>query len=99
MKLRVFFPKMCNLTSPPTIRHGRVTGALSEFFQGRGGFVELRYFAKYFVKKARNKGPAWKNFRVFCPRYSHNYILDTMDTIRWIQSEPFFQNQSTFFNF
>ena len=23
MNLKVFFPKMCNLTYPPTIRHGR----------------------------------------------------------------------------
>ena len=61
--------------------------------------MELRYFDKHFVKNARKKGPAWRNFRVFCPRYSYNYILDTMNTIRWIQSEPFFQNQSTFFDF
>ena len=40
-------------------------GAQPEFFQGRGGFVELGHFDKYFVNNTRKKGPARKNFGVF----------------------------------
>ena len=44
-------------------------GAQPETFQGRGGFMELGHFDKYFVKNTRKKGPAGKNFGVFSPRY------------------------------
>ena len=33
------------------------TGAQPEIFQGRGGFAELGYFDKHFVKNTRKKGP------------------------------------------
>ena len=46
------------------------TGAQSEIFQGRGGFVKLGHFDKHFMKKSKKKGPAGKNFGVFSLRYS-----------------------------
>ena len=45
------------------------TGAQSEIFQGREGFVELGHFDKLFVKNTK-KGPARKNFGAFSPRCS-----------------------------
>ena len=42
-------------------------GAQPKFFQGRGGFVEIGYFDKHFVKSTREKGPAGKNFGIFSP--------------------------------
>ena len=38
--------------------HPFPTGAQPEIFQDRGGFVELGYFDKLFVKNTRKKGPA-----------------------------------------
>ena len=46
------------------------SGTQPEIFQDRKGFVELKYFNKYFVKKTRKKDPAVKNFGFFSPRYS-----------------------------
>ena len=46
------------------------SGAQPEFFQGRGGFVELGHFDKLFVKNTRKKGPAGKNVGAFPPTYS-----------------------------
>ena len=40
-----------------------------ENFQGWGGFVELQYTDKQFVKNTRKKGPTGKHFGVFSPRY------------------------------
>ena len=50
--------------------HPFPTGAQPEIFQDRGGFVELGYFDKLFVKNTRKKGPAGSNFGAFPPRYS-----------------------------
>ena len=36
-----------------------------EIFQGRGGFVELGYFDKYFVKNTRKKAPQRNIFEFF----------------------------------
>ena len=47
-----------------------VTGAQSEFFQGKGGFVKFGYFEKYFIKKPRKKALQGKHLRVF--------LLDTL---------------------
>ena len=46
-----------------SMNHSR-SGAQSEIFQSRGGFVELGHFDKYFVKYSRKKGSAGKNFEV-----------------------------------
>ena len=51
------------------------SGAQPEIFQGRGGFVKLGHFNKYFINNSRKKGPTGKNFTVLSPRYSYNYIL------------------------
>ena len=45
-------------------------GTQPDFFQGRGGFVELGHFHKLFFKNTRKNGPARKNFRAFSPIYS-----------------------------
>ena len=45
------------------------TGALSEIFQSRGGFIKLWHFDKHFVRN-KEKGPVGKNVGVFYPRYS-----------------------------
>ena len=45
------------------------TGALSEIFQSRGGFIKLGHFDKYFVRN-KEKGPVGKNVGVFFPIYS-----------------------------
>ena len=45
-------------------------GTQPDFFQGRGGFVELGHFHKLFFKNTRKNGPARKNFRAFSPLYS-----------------------------
>ena len=52
------------------------SGAQSEIVSGKVDFLELRHFDKHFVKKSRKKGTAGKNFSVFHPRYSSNYILN-----------------------
>ena len=52
------------------------SGAQSEIFSGKGDFLELEHFDKHFFKKSRKKGTAEKNFSVFHPRYSSNYILN-----------------------
>ena len=57
----------------PYIRY-QLTGAQPEMFQGRGGFVKLGHFDKYFIKKSRKKGSAGKNFVVF-------FLLDILKTI------------------
>ena len=41
------------------------TGAQPEIFQGRGGFVNLGHFDKYFIKKSRKKAPQGKILEVF----------------------------------
>ena len=41
------------------------TGGQPRIFQGRGGFVKLGHFDKYFIKKSRKKFPQGKNFGVF----------------------------------
>ena len=45
-------------------------GAQPEIVQGRGGFLKLEHFDKYFLKKSRIKSPTAENFGAFCPRYS-----------------------------
>ena len=45
------------------------TGAQSEIFQGRGGFVELVHSDKLFTK-THKKDSAGKHFGAFSPRYS-----------------------------
>ena len=42
------------------VRAGRClyAGAQPDIFQGRGGFLKLGHFNKYFVKYSRTKGPA-----------------------------------------
>ena len=52
-----------------------ISGAQPEIFQGRGGFVKLGHFDKYFINNSRKKGSTGKNFTVFSPRCSYNYIL------------------------
>ena len=52
------------------------SGAQSEIFSGKGDFLELGHFDKHFVKQSRKKGTVGKNFSVFYPRYSSNYILN-----------------------
>ena len=42
-----------------------IAGAQSETFPGRGGFLELEYFDKHFVKKSRKKGPVGKILAFF----------------------------------
>ena len=54
-------------------------------FQGRGGFVELGYFDKHFIKSAS------KN-------YTTTFLMKKLTQI-WTQSGPFCQDQSTFFDF
>ena len=41
------------------------SGAQPDIFQGRGSFVELRHFDKYFIKNTRKKGSAGKNSGFF----------------------------------
>ena len=57
--------------------------------------MELGHLDKHFIK-AQQKSP---HREYFCNFFS--YILGTLKTTfewkRWIQSEPFFQNQSNFF--
>ena len=64
-----------------------VTGAQPGIFQGRGGFVKLGRFDKYFIKKSRKKAPQGKTLEFFSLRYSYNDILNgkfnlRMDIIR-----------------
>ena len=64
-----------------------VPGTQPEIFQGREVFVEFGHFDKHFIKNTRKEGQAGKNFGIFFPRYSSNYILNgkfnkKMDTIR-----------------
>ena len=42
-------------------------GPQPEFFQGKGGFMELGHFNKHFVKNKQKKGPPGKNFGIFSP--------------------------------
>ena len=44
------------------------SGALTDIFQLRGGFVQLEHFDKHFVKDNRKKIPA----------FGYSYILDTL---------------------
>ena len=44
--------------------------AQPEIFQGRGDFVKLEHFDKYFVKISRIKSPEGKILEFFSPRYS-----------------------------
>ena len=44
------------------------SGALTDIFQLRGGFVQLEHFDKHFVKGNRKKVPA----------FGYSYILDTL---------------------
>ena len=67
-----------------------VSGAQPEIFQGKGGFVKLGHFDKYFVKNSRKIGPARKNFEVFPFRYSSNYILNSKFNIRMDRIRFFF---------
>ena len=46
----------------PQCRHA------AKIFQGGGGFVELGYFDKHFVKNARKESPLGKHFGVFSPK-------------------------------
>ena len=46
--------------------------AQPEIFQGRGGFVKLGRFDKYFIKKSRKKAPQRK--------ISSFFLLDTLKT-------------------
>ena len=46
------------------------SGAQPETFQGRGRFVELGDFDKFFVKKTRKIGPTEKKIGDFSPRSS-----------------------------
>ena len=45
-------------------------GVQWDIFQGKGGFVELGYFDKLFIKNARKKCHPSKNFWAFSCRYS-----------------------------
>ena len=47
-------------------------GEQPEIFQGRGGFVKLGHFDKYFNKKSRKKAPQGKCLEFF--------LLDTLKT-------------------
>ena len=47
-----------------------MSGAQPEIFQGRGGFVELGHFNKYFVKNTIKKAPQGKILEFF--------LLDTV---------------------
>ena len=49
-----------------------LSGAQPEIFQGRGGFVKLRHFDKYFIKKSRKKAPQGKILEFF--------LLDALKT-------------------
>ena len=49
--------------------------AQPEIFQGRGGFVKLGHFHKFFIK-SRIKSSTWKNFTILSPKYLWNYILN-----------------------
>ena len=65
--------------------YGVILGT-TEDFSGRGMFRRIGHFDKHFVKMSRKKGTAGKNFGVFSPRYTQNYILNgkfnpRMDTI------------------
>ena len=44
------------------------------FFQAQGGFVELDYFNKHFVKNKKKRSHR-KHFGIFSCRYYQNYIL------------------------
>ena len=72
-------------------------GAQPEIFQGRGDFVELGQFDKYFVKNTRKKGLAGKNFRVFSPRYFSKYILNGKYDPKINTTRPFFPKTGHFF--
>ena len=41
------------------------TGAQSEIFRDRGGFVKLRHFDKHFIRKSRKKEPQGKILEFF----------------------------------
>ena len=47
-----------------------ISGAQSEIFQSRGGFVKLGHFNKHFIKKSRKKAPQGKTLEFF--------LLDTL---------------------
>ena len=49
-----------------------LAGAQPDIFQGRGGFVELGHFDKYFAKRSRKNAPQRKNLQFF--------LLDTLKT-------------------
>ena len=46
--------------------------AQPEIFQGRGDFLKLGHFNKYFVKKSRKNVPQEKNLEFF--------LIDTLET-------------------
>ena len=50
-----------------------VTGAQTDIFKGRGGFVEFGHFDKYFVKNSRKKSRTAKKLGFF--------LLDTLNPI------------------
>ena len=60
--------------------------------------MELGYFDKIFVKKARKKDSAGKRFGAFSPRYSWNYILNGTFNPKMEKLGPF-QNHGSFFDF
>ena len=67
------------------------TGAQPEFFQGRGGLVELGYFDKQFVKNTKKKAPQENIFGLFSPTVKITFQMKSIIQ-RWIQSGTFFQN-------
>ena len=59
------------------VKWGLSTGAQSEIYKGRGGFVELGHFDKPFVKRARKKTSQGK--------ISELCLLDTLKTTFWME--------------
>ena len=60
--------------TPPVVCKERVkSGAQPELFLGRGGFVKLGHFNKYFIKNSIKKASQGKILEFF--------LLDTLKTI------------------
>ena len=61
--------------------------------------MELGHFDTHFVKNTRKGGPTGKNFGVFSPRYSWNYILNEKFNPMMVTIRTFFPKSEHFFQF
>ena len=81
------------------IIHNIRTGAQSEIFKGKGGFVELEHFDNHFVKNITKKGPAEKQMEFFLlGNLKTTFSMENL-TQRWSQSGHFFPKLEHSFGF